>query len=108
MISEKKKCVLVIDDEEEIVNTLTEMIEQWDYTVVSAQTLPAALIKVNNQKFNVIILDVMLKKVSGIKILEQIRKNHMSMNHHTPVLLHSGYLEPKISRPTAPRSTTRW
>ncbi|MCB9073378.1 MAG: response regulator [Bdellovibrionaceae bacterium] len=96
MSSERKKSILVIDDEEDILNLLSEMISDWDYSVVVAQTLPAALIKINNQRFNVIVLDIMLKKISGIKILEQIRKNHMSMNHFTPIILHSGYISPDI------------
>jgi CheY-like chemotaxis protein len=96
MHAEKKKSILIIDDENEVLESLMEIILQWDYTVVVAQTLPAALIKINNQKFNVILLDIMLKKVSGLKILDLIRRNHMSMNHDTPVILHSGHIDPNI------------
>jgi len=90
---EKKPSILLIEDDEEISSILAELIEMWGYQVVKAPTLPLALIKVNNQKFNIIILDLVLKKVSGTKLLEQIRRNSSSMNNTTPIILHSGNIE---------------
>jgi CheY-like chemotaxis protein len=90
---DKRPSILLIEDDDEISSILAELMESWGYQVVKAQTLPSALIKVNNQKFNIIILDLILKKVSGIKLLEQIRRNSNSMNNATPIILHSGNLE---------------
>lgn len=96
MATDKKKSILIIDDEEDILSTLTSIITGFEYTAVCAQTLPAALIKVNNQAFNVILLDVRLKHDSGLKVVDQIRRNHMSMNHETPLILHSGNIDPDL------------
>lgn len=92
----KKPSILLIEDDEEIASILAELMESWGYQVVQAQTLPLASIKVSNQKFNLIILDLLLKKVSGTKLLDQIRRNNNSMNHSTPIILHSGNIETDI------------
>ena len=60
-ILDKKQSILLIEDDEEISSILAELMEAWGYQVIKAQTLPSALIKVNNQKFNIIILDLVLK-----------------------------------------------
>lgn len=92
----KKPSILIIDDEDEITQALMELIEAWGFSAFTAPTLPSALIKVNNQKFNIIILDIMLRKISGLKLLEQIRRNSASMNFTTPIILHSGHIDTHI------------
>lgn len=94
----KKKSILLIDDDEDFLALTAELIKSIGYNVVYAHTLPLSLIKVNNQSFNVILLDLCLKRVSGLKVLEQIRRNHLSMNHNTPIILLSGNIDPHIMK----------
>lgn len=92
----KKQPILIIDDEEDILNALSEILNELNFLPVAAQTLPTALIKINNQCFSTILLDICLKKVSGLKIVDQIRRNYLSMNHDTPIIFHSGHIESDI------------
>lgn len=92
-VKNERLSVLIIDDDNDILLALTEVVETLEYTAVAAQTVPMALIKINNQSFNCILLDLHLKKVSGLKLVQQIRRNGHSRNHDTPIILHSGHLE---------------
>lgn len=94
----KKKSILLIDDDEDFLTITAELIKSIGYNVVCAHTLPLSLIKINNQAFNVILLDLCLKKVSGLKVIDQIRRNHLSMNHNTPIVLLSGHIDPHIMK----------
>lgn len=92
-VIDKKSSVLIIEDDPSVSDALSELIESWGYQVVVAESLPLARIKINNQKFNIILLDLLLKKTSSVILLEQIRGNLSSINHSTPIILHSGNLE---------------
>ena len=91
--AEKKHTILIVEDQLDLMETLTELFANWDYNVVQATTLPDALSKVSNQKFSLIFLDIMLQKTSGLKVLENIRRNVSSTNFQTPVILHSASIE---------------
>jgi len=70
---EKKLSILLVEDEENLHEALKLNLELEDYEVTSAFDGPAALKSVENEYFDLIILDVMLPELDGISVLENIR-----------------------------------
>jgi len=65
--------ILLVEDEASIRNTMKLNLELSDYEVVTAENGAEALDKVQNQHFDLLILDVMLPDLDGYQICEQIR-----------------------------------
>lgn len=68
------KKVLVVDDEKLIVKGLRFSLEQDDMEVECAYDGEEALEKAKNDKFDIILLDIMLPKLTGLEVCQQIRE----------------------------------
>ena len=68
------KRVLVVDDEKLIVKGIRFSLEQEGMEVTSAFDGEEALEKVKNQEFDIILLDIMLPKLDGLEVCQQIRE----------------------------------
>jgi DNA-binding response OmpR family regulator len=66
--------VLVVDDEKNIVKGIRFSLLQDGYEVDTAYDGEEALQKANENQYDLIILDVMLPKLSGLEVLQQIRE----------------------------------
>jgi len=75
--------ILVVEDEQKVANALKEGLEGERYEVVLAATGEDAFFRTNTEKFDIILLDVMLPGRDGFQILTGIRKAGIE----TPVLL---------------------
>ena len=75
--------ILVVEDEQKVANALKEGLEDERYEVVIALTGEDAFFRINTEKFDVILLDVMLPGRDGLQVLTSIRKAGVE----TPVLL---------------------
>ena len=69
-----KPRVLIVDDEEEFVEALSERLTIRDYDVTTCLSGEAALEKVNGYNFDVVILDVAMPGMDGIETLREIKK----------------------------------
>ncbi|WP_410489339.1 response regulator transcription factor [Bacillus sp. DTU_2020_1000418_1_SI_GHA_SEK_038] len=78
-----KEAILVIEDEEKIARLLELELEFEGYKVTKAMDGIKGLEEYRSNKWDLILLDVMLPGLSGIEILRRIRIN----DSHTPVLL---------------------
>ena len=65
--------VLVVEDDEFLQELLAECIETCDHSVVKAGTGKAALENIENDDFDVILLDWQLPDMEGVSILEKYR-----------------------------------
>ena len=74
--------ILIIDDDIELTELLTEYLEPEGFTVSAVQDGENGVKKALNQPFDAIILDVMLPKLNGFEVLKAIRE-HLN----TPVLM---------------------
>lgn len=75
--------ILVVEDEPKVANALKEGLEGERYEVVLAHTGEDAFFRINTEKFDVILLDLMLPGRDGLQILTSVRKSGVE----TPVLL---------------------
>lgn len=78
-----KSTILLVEDEENLHETLKLNLEMEGYEVSSAFNGTEALKKVANEYFDLIIMDIMLPEVDGIAVTESIRVN----NNEVPILM---------------------
>jgi two-component system response regulator AtoC len=78
MNSEIKK-LLVVDDEEVIRDLLRETFLRKGYTVTTASHGKEALTKLNKEDFNLVVTDIRLPDISGMKILSESKKKYPDM-----------------------------
>ncbi|WP_436860103.1 response regulator [Mammaliicoccus lentus] len=75
--------VLVVDDEQSIVTLLKYNLEQAGYQVIVAYDGVQALEKVNEEKPDLVVLDVMLPEMDGIEVCKTIRSD----KNQVPILM---------------------
>ncbi|MBS1578111.1 MAG: response regulator transcription factor [Bacteroidetes bacterium] len=80
---EKKYNILLVEDEENLHETLKLNLKLEGYDVTSAFTGSAALKAVQEEYFDLIIMDVMLPEIDGISVTETIRVS----NNDVPILI---------------------
>ncbi len=78
-----KANILLVEDEENLHETLKMNLEMEGYEITSAFTGSEALKAISNEYFDLIILDIMLPDVDGIRITESVRVN----NNEVPILI---------------------
>ena len=83
MSEDKKTSILLVEDEENLHEALKLNLELEGYEVTSAFDGAAALNSVQNEYFDLLILDVMLPEIDGISITETIRLK----NNDVPILI---------------------
>lgn len=74
--------ILLVEDEENLQEALRINLEEDGYEVVTANNGVEALQIFREQRFNLIILDIMLPEMDGLHVCEQIRLTDMD----TPIL----------------------
>src|SRR5262245_64918644 len=75
--------ILVVEDEQKVANALKEGLEDERYEVTVAHTGEDAFFRITTEKFDLILLDLMLPGRDGMQILTSVRKSGVE----TPVLL---------------------
>ena len=68
--------ILICDDEKDIVNALKIYLENSEYNLIAAYDGQQAIDIVNSQEIHLILMDIMMPKVDGIKAMQEIRKEH--------------------------------
>jgi DNA-binding NtrC family response regulator len=66
--------VLIVDDEEEFTQALSERLAMREYEVSTAFSGEEAVDKLKSYNFDVVILDVAMPKMGGVETLREIRK----------------------------------
>src|SRR5437870_367724 len=76
--------ILVVDDERTLSELLAEVLDRAGYTVKTAGNVRAAKDILNGEKFDLLVLDVMMPGESGFDLLRWLRKEKKD---HTPTIL---------------------
>lgn len=66
--------ILVVDDEDIVIQCCLRILENSAYQVEYAQSGQEALVKVENSRFDLIILDFMMPKMDGMEVLKRVKE----------------------------------
>ena len=72
---EKKSLIFAVDDEEDILNLVDYVVTKEGYTIGRFATGEAVLAEIENVIPNLILLDLMLPGVDGLKVCEKIKSD---------------------------------
>lgn len=81
------KNVLIIDDEKEICDSISLILEYENYSVTSTTSAIEGLKIFKEQEFSVVLLDIQMPELNGFELLKQIKENRTS----TSVIIISAY-----------------
>jgi two-component system alkaline phosphatase synthesis response regulator PhoP/two-component system response regulator VicR len=79
------KKIMAVDDERHIVRLIQVNLERSGYQVITAFDGPEALKKVETERPDVIVLDVMMPKMDGFEVLKRLQANPETRN--IPVIM---------------------
>jgi two-component system response regulator CpxR len=82
MNNEQEARVLLVDDDRELCQMLTEYLNAEKFDVTSVHDGAVALSELRDERFEILILDVMLPNVSGFDVLREL-----GAAHPTPILM---------------------
>ena len=84
-MNEKKSLILMVEDEEQVLNTNCRMLQRRGYEVRTAQTVSEVCHQLEEQLPDLLILDIMLPDGNGLDICRRFREKTMN-----PVLFLTG------------------
>jgi putative two-component system response regulator len=81
--------ILVVDDEPLVLNSLSGLLRELGYSVISCKNGKEAMDKFIESKIDVVLTDIKMPQVSGIELLEKIH----NINKEMPVILMTAYTQ---------------
>ncbi|MCW8935142.1 MAG: sigma-54 dependent transcriptional regulator [Gammaproteobacteria bacterium] len=89
MSQNKQQCIdiLIVEDDEQLREAICDTCEMSGYSVVSAEHGQAALVKLNEQKFKLVISDVQMQPMDGAELLKKIKNKYPEL----PVVVMTAY-----------------
>jgi putative two-component system response regulator len=85
--------ILVVDDEEQVRNTLLRILTKYGYGCRAAATVADARRAVQESEYELVLCDVMLGDESGIELLNYVRSAHPDV----PIVMVSGIGDPTFA-----------
>jgi CheY-like chemotaxis protein/MinD-like ATPase involved in chromosome partitioning or flagellar assembly len=92
-----KEKILIVDDEPNMLKLLGLTLEHEGYEIAVAQDAEQAMAKVQAQKPDLVILDVMMPRVSGLELCQQLRDRPDTANLPIIMLSAKGEVPDKIA-----------
>ena len=88
--------ILVIDDEQIVGQRLKASLEKEGYSLETFTDPVKALERIRQKIFDVVVTDIRMDHLDGIKVLEEVRKK----SQRTKVIIITGYATLEIARET--------
>ncbi len=89
MSPDTKKTVIVVDDDPYVLESVSTLLSEYKYTVISCKNGEDALRKLVDSNISLILTDIKMPGITGIELLEKIHFIYQKM----PVILMTGYAE---------------
>lgn len=93
MSEAEQPVVLLIEDEPDMINLISEYLAESGFKIVSAKKLSEATMKVTNQAYYCIILDLRLEQGSGKQLVHYVRTDRKGLNYETPIIVLSAFVD---------------
>jgi putative two-component system response regulator len=93
MIREKKDTILVVDDDSYVLESVTALLTQCGYAVVSCRNAEEAMVNLQQTGVDTVLTDIKMPVITGIELLEIIH----NLNPDIPVILMTAYAELEIA-----------
>jgi DNA-binding NtrC family response regulator len=68
--------ILVVDDEDIVVKSCLRILDDEAFEIETAQSGPEALRKIEEDRFDVLILDIMMPQMDGMEVLQRVKETH--------------------------------
>lgn len=88
-----RKRILIIDDEQDIVNLVQLLLEDAGYEVEASTSGMEALTRLEDENFDLVLLDIMMPMVTGWEVLRELRSR--SRTKDIPVALLTARASPR-------------
>lgn len=93
------KKILVIDDEELIIKSLSRLLEKSGYEVFVAKNGQDAIIMTEEEDFDLILADIRMPGMNGVDTIQSIYESLQNNNlKKIPIIFITGYADEKIKR----------
>jgi two-component system response regulator HydG len=76
---EKQKRILIIDDDKSILRILTRILQKQGYNTHTAETGREAEEMINNQSYDLALIDVKLPDTDGVDLLQRMKATRPNM-----------------------------
>jgi DNA-binding response OmpR family regulator len=70
--------ILIVDDEPDLVDTLTVMLVNRNFRVLTASDGDAGLIKAKDEQPDIILLDLMMPKMDGFEMIKRLKSDEVT------------------------------
>lgn len=77
--------ILVVDDDELVLIAIQELLSPLGFSVTTAPNGAEALEKILNERFNLVILDVIMPEMNGFEVCQKIRQ--VDSYAETPIMM---------------------
>ena len=81
--------VLVVEDDHALLQTCSALLEEHGYNVIQCSNAMDAMDRIRKDRVDIVLTDIRLPKISGIKLLEDIN----SLKIGAPVIVMTGHAE---------------
>lgn len=81
--------ILIIDDDPDIIEVATMILETQDYEVITARHGVEGLAKLEEVKPDLIILDLLMPKMDGFTVYKELQSPARAEYHDIPILIFS-------------------
>jgi DNA-binding response OmpR family regulator len=84
---EQKAKILLVDDDPDILEAMSVVLMTHDYTVVTARDGQEGLAKLRSEKPDLMILDLMMPKMDGFAVCEELQDPRWAKLSNIPIII---------------------
>jgi len=86
-MSERKKTILVVEDDPDVLGMIVRHLERLGYSVITASDGMEGLKKLDSEVYDLVVTDIVMPYVSGVGVLSAIK----AKRPHIPVIAITGF-----------------